>query len=85
METKHQNIGTFQKWVYVYDIMLDKFKKQGYWVTIDSAYVLGHIMELIGCHEWKVNMVGSLQENIIGAEIAEEKKGTKKNAYKIVM
>ena len=32
------------------------------------------IMALIASHEWKVNMVGVVQENQIGADTAEEEK-----------
>ena len=62
LNTKHQNTTTFQKWVNLYDIMVDNFKGEGHCVTMDSAYT-GDIMALIGHHEWKTDMVGTAQEN----------------------
>ena len=46
---------------------------------MDSAYILSDIMALIGRREWKLNMVRTAQENQTVADIAEEKKGAKKN------
>ena len=46
---------------------------------------MGDIMALIGRHEWKVNMLGTAQENRTGADTKEEKKAMKKNTYKAVI
>ena len=44
LDIKHQNTATLQKWINLYDIMLDNFKgQQGHCVTMDSAY-MGDIM-----------------------------------------
>ena len=37
LDTNHQNIVTLQKWVNLYNIMLDKFKGKRHCVTMDSA------------------------------------------------
>mmetsp|Transcript_2847 Transcript_2847/g.5763 ORF Transcript_2847/g.5763 Transcript_2847/m.5763 type:complete len:366 (+) Transcript_2847:358-1455(+) len=84
LDTKHQNTATLQKWINLYNIMLDNFKGQGHCVTINSVY-MGDIMALIGRHEWKINMVGTAQENQTGADTEEEKKAMKKNTYEIIM
>ena len=52
---------------------------------MDSAYMGDIIMALIGRLVWKVNMAGTAQENITGADTEGEKKGMKKNAYEAVM
>ena len=57
---------TTQKWVNLYNIMLDPFKGKGHNVTMDSAY-MGDIMAQIGREEWQVNMNGMAQCNITGA------------------
>ena len=50
LDVKHNNTATLQKWISLYDIMLDTFKGQGHCVTMDFAYI-GDIMALIGCHK----------------------------------
>ena len=42
-------------------------------------------MAQIGRHEWKMNMVGTSNENRTGADIKEEKNGMKQGTYKIIM
>ena len=51
---------------------------------MDSAYMCD-IVALIGRHKWKMNMLGTAQENRTGADTAEEKKATKKNTYEAAM
>ena len=51
---------------------------------MDSAY-MGDIMALIGRHEWKINMLGTVQENRTGADTAAGKKAMKKYTYEAVM
>ena len=46
---------------------------------------MGDIVALIGRQEWKMNMLGTAQENRTGADTAEEKKAMKKNTYEAVM
>ena len=41
---------------------------------MNSAY-MGDIMGLIGRHGWKVNMLGTAQENRTDTDTAEDKKG----------
>ena len=84
LNTKHSNTATLQKGINLYNIMLENFKGKGHCVTMDSAY-MGDIMALIGRHEWKVNMLGTAQENRTGADTAAEKKAIKKNTYESVM
>ena len=50
LNTKHNNTAILQKWVNLFDIMLDKFKGEGRCVTMDFAY-MDDIMALIGRHE----------------------------------
>ena len=77
-------IVTLQKWVNLYDIMIDNFKGKGHCVTMDSAY-MGDIMALSGRHEWKINMLGTAQENRTDAATAAGKKAVKKNTYETLM
>mmetsp|Transcript_14103 Transcript_14103/g.29816 ORF Transcript_14103/g.29816 Transcript_14103/m.29816 type:complete len:284 (-) Transcript_14103:390-1241(-) len=84
LDIKHNNTATLQKWINLYNIMLDNFKGQGHCVTINSVY-MGDIMALIGRHEWKINVVGTAQQNQTGAYTQEEKKAMKKNMYEAVM
>ena len=84
LNINHNNTATLQKWVNLYDVMLENFKGKGHCVTIDSAY-MGDIVALIDRHEWKVNMLGTTQENRTGADTAAEKKAMKKNTYEDVM
>ena len=83
LDGANQHTETMQKWVNLYDIMLDPFKGVGRNVTMDSAY-MGDIMALIGRHEWLMNMVGTTNENRTGAEAKEERKGMKKCNYKTI-
>ena len=46
---------------------------------------MGDIMALIGFHRWKINMVGTAQENRTGADTEEEKKWMNKNMYESLM
>jgi hypothetical protein len=82
----HINDNTFttQKWVNLYDIMLEPFKGEGRFVTMDSAY-MGDIMAQIGRHEWGMNMVGTSNKIQVGADAKERKKGMKKCTYETVM
>ena len=84
LEVKHQNTATLHKWVNLYKNILDKFKRKGQCVTMDSVY-MGGIMALIGHHEWKSNMVGTSQENRTRTDTADEKKGMKKHIYEAIM
>ena len=52
-------------------------------ITMNSAY-MGDIMALIGRHGWKINIVGTAQENRTGANTAEVKKAMQKNTYEAV-
>ena len=42
-------------------------------------------MALIGHHKWKVNMLGTAQENRNRADAKEDKKAIKKSTYEAVM
>ena len=68
-----ENVQSTQKWVKLYDIMLDGLKGEGRCVTMDSAY-MGDIMAQIGRHEWKFNMVGTTNENRTGADAKDDRK-----------
>ena len=62
---KHNNI-TKQKWINMYDIMLDSFKGAGRCVAMDSVY-MGDVMAQIGSRECDTNMVGTVMDNQTGA------------------
>ena len=76
----HVNDNTFttQKWVNLYDIMLDPFEGEGRFVTMDLKAQIGH-------HEWGMNMVRTSNDNRTGADTKEKKKGMKKCTYKSIM
>ncbi|KAL7525224.1 hypothetical protein ACHAWF_001263 [Thalassiosira exigua] len=80
----HENTATMQKWVNLYDIMLDSFKGKGHCVTMDSAF-MGDTMAQIGRYVWQINMVGTAAHNRTGANTAEEKKNMKVGTYESVM
>ena len=81
---KHRLTGNVQKWISLYDEMLDEFKDEGHCCTMDSAY-MGDTMAQIGREEWKVNMVGTAQSDRTGADVAEAKKGMKVGTYESIM
>ena len=61
----HQNTSSTQKWVNLYNEMLDEFKHQGMCCTLDSAYC-GDILLQIARDVWGLNMVGTCQSNRSG-------------------
>jgi len=77
LDQQNVHTATLQKFVNLFDIMLDPFKNDGRCVTMDSAY-MGDIMALIGRNEWKFNMVGTSNENRTGAPATKELKKTLK-------
>ena len=81
---KHCNTDKTQKWVNLYDELLDAFKGAGHCVTMDSAY-MGDVMVQIGRDEWLVNMVGTAQSNRTGADVAADKTAMKVGMYDPVM
>jgi hypothetical protein len=62
----HENTANTQKWVNLYDEMIDEFKGIGMCMTMDSAY-MGDIMGQIGQEEWAMNFVGTCQSDRTGA------------------
>ena len=76
LDHRNKNTNNTQKWVNLYDIMLDPFKGAGRCVAMDSAY-MGDIMAQIGRFEWGMNMVGTAQADRSGAgPITTERKKT---------
>ena len=61
----NDNTLTKQKWIDLYDIMLDSFKGAGLCVTMKSAY-MGDVMAQIGREEWGVKMFGTVTDNRTG-------------------
>ena len=84
LDQVHENVQSTQKWVKLYDIMLDGLKGEGRCFTIDSAY-MGDIMAQIGRHEWKFNMIGTTNDNRAGADAKDERKAMKKGTYDSIM
>ena len=66
--------------------MLDPFKGEGRYMTMDSGY-MGDIMALVGHHEWRMNMVGTATDNRVGCgPVAKErKKIIKRGTYEFIM
>jgi hypothetical protein len=62
LDKLHQNTANTQKWVNLYNEMLDDFKGRGTCMTMDSAY-MGDIMGQIGQDVWKMNLLGTCQSN----------------------
>ena len=82
LNVRHPNTASLLKFVTLYSIMLESFTGRGHCLVMDSAY-MGDVMALIGRHEWKINMVGTVQSNRSGGgkqglvdTIAALKKGT---------
>ena len=80
----NDNTATTQKWVNLYDIMMDPFKGKGHCVTMDYTYMVD-IMALIGRHEWLINMVGTENENRTGDGTKEKNKGMKKGNFEYIL
>ena len=40
LDGKHTHTETLQEWVNLYDLILELFKGEGRWVTMDSAYMI---------------------------------------------
>jgi len=75
----NDNTVTTQKWVNMLSLMLDSFKNNGHCVTMESPY-MGDIMAMIGCNVWRINMVGTAQANLTGANV-DCTKSMKKGTY----
>ena len=75
--------GTVQKWINLLDNALENYKGKGHCVAMDSAY-MGDILAQVNHSEWKINMVGTAQENCTGAEVKEEMNKMKRGTYDLV-
>jgi hypothetical protein len=75
-----------QKWVNLYNEMLDYFKGRGTCMTMDSAY-MGDIMGQIGRDVWKMNLLGTCQSNRVGCgpTAAAAKSELKIGTYESIM
>ncbi|KAL7527939.1 hypothetical protein ACHAWF_002369 [Thalassiosira exigua] len=80
----HRNTASTQKWVNLYDDMLDEFKGNGHCLTVDSAY-MGDIFAQIAREEWLVNVVGTAQSNRTGADVTEAKNALVRGTYESKM
>ena len=80
----HQNTANTQKWVNLYDKILDAFKGLGMCCTMDSAY-MGDILAQIAREVWGFNFVGTCQIDRTGADAKEDRKGMKVRWYNTVM
>ena len=74
------NILTDQNWINRYEMMLKPFNGNGHYVNYDSAYV-GDIIAQVAHNEWKINMVGTIKSNQIGADIKLTCNGIAKRTY----
>ena len=83
----HKHAPNLQKWINLYDLMLQSFKGKRRYVTMDSAY-MSDIMAQIGRYEWKMNMIGTAQVNCTGADAkatCDAMKATKKGTHELSM
>lgn len=55
----------------LFDVILEPFKGNRHCVVADSAYMGDNMALIIGCYEWKLNMVGTTQANQVGAVVKE--------------
>ncbi len=82
---RHKNCEMIQKRINLMLKMINEYKDEGRYVTMDSAY-MGDIMAQIGREVWGMNMVGTVQCNQSGAP--DKKATTKKmkaGTYKSTM
>ena len=82
----HDNTATMQKWVNLYDSMLESFKGRGMCVTLDSAY-MGDTLGQIAREIWLMNMVGTCQSDRSGGGYAskQDKRGMKVGTYESII
>jgi hypothetical protein len=82
----HENTATTQKWVNLYNDMLEAFKGFGMCCTLDSAY-MGDILGQIARDVWGINLVGTCQTDRTGAGKAAkiDKKSMKKGTYESIL
>ncbi len=59
---QHNNCRSIQICINLMSLMIDKYKGEGCYVTMDLAY-MGDIMAQIGPEVWGMNMVGTMQSN----------------------
>ena len=78
LNSKHTNTLNLQKWMNLYNCMLEPFKGKYRCVTMDSTY-MSDIMAQIGQYEWGINMVGTSQVNQIGADAKDTITNMKKH------
>ncbi|KAL7536120.1 hypothetical protein ACHAXR_006945 [Thalassiosira sp. AJA248-18] len=76
----HHNTANTQKWVNLYDEMLEEFKGRGMCMTMDSAY-MGGVMGQIGREVWAMNFVGTCQADRTGADVKETRKNMTVGTY----
>ena len=73
LNKKTEFCGSVQKWVDLFNIMLDSFKHRGHIVTCDSVY-LGEVMADVCQEVWGINILGTSQTNRNGANMTGFKK-----------
>ena len=82
---RHENCEMIQKWINLMSKMIDEYKGEGRYVTMDSAY-MGDIKTKIGREVWGMNMVGTVQCNRSGApDTKATSKKMKAGTYKSTM
>ncbi|KAL7527968.1 hypothetical protein ACHAXR_007787 [Thalassiosira sp. AJA248-18] len=81
----HHNTAITQKWVNLYDEMLEEFKGMGM-CMMDSAY-MGDVMVMgqIGREVWEMNFVGTCQADRTGADAKEIRKNMTVGTYESEM
>ena len=57
-----KHTGTTQKWINLFDKVLDTYKGKGCCITMESVYK-GDILAQVGHYEWLMNMLGTAQAN----------------------
>ena len=70
----HQNTANTQKWVNLYNKILNVFKGLGMCCAMDSVY-MGNILAQIARELWGFNFLGTYQIDRTGANAKEDRKG----------
>lgn len=83
---RHENTANVQKWINLYDNMLDEFKGRGMCCTLDSAY-MGDTIGQIAREVWGFNFVGTCQSSRSGGGEASraDKKRMRIGSYESVI
>ena len=83
--TYYENAVSDQKWINLYEMMLNPFKGKGYYVTCGSVYMGNIITAQVSHKEWKINMVIIIQLDQLGSDIELVCDAMKKRMYDTII